>query len=215
MSKKAKELMKQDYDKLKLVLRTHLRTKGFFNALKAMELAMKYHTNFRKDGQSEFSHQVSQACLFQTIEPFSLDPEGVYITIFLHDTPEDYKESSEVSISTLKQKFGEHRGTGIEYMCKEHSGIFGKLPNDLYYGRMSNHENTSIAKGLDRIHNLMTMLSAFTSNKQLEYIKETIDMVLPMLKKARRNFPEQNLAYENIKFIIQNQIGLYQALNDK
>jgi (p)ppGpp synthase/HD superfamily hydrolase len=215
MSKKGKELMKQDYGKLKLVLRTHLRTKGFFKALKAMELAMKYHTNVRKDGQPEFSHQVSQACLFMTIEPFALDPEGVYITIFLHDTPEDYKESEEVSISALKKEFGEHRGTGIEFMCKEHSGIDGKLSNDFYYGRMPNHENTSIAKGLDRVHNLMTMLGAFKPEKQLEYIKETIDVVLPMLKKARRNFPEQNLAYENIKFIIQNQIGLYQALNDK
>lgn len=212
---RAKELMRQDYDKMKLVLRTHLRTKGFFKALKAMELAMKYHVSVRKDGQLEFSHQVSQACLFMTIEPFALHAEETYITIFLHDTPEDYKEFNEVSIKSLKSTFGELSGTAIEYMCKEHSDIEGKLSNDYYYGRMVNSPITSLCKGLDRVHNLMTMLGAFTPSKRQEYIDETIDCVLPMLKKARREFPEQNLAYENLKFILMNQIGLYQALNDK
>ena len=100
MSVQGKKFMLQDYKKLKLVLTTHLRTKGFFNALKAMELAMKYHTNTRKDGQPEFSHQVSQACLFMTIEPFALHPEETYITIFLHDTPEDYQDSNIMGIKT-------------------------------------------------------------------------------------------------------------------
>jgi len=215
MSEQGKKYMEQDFKKLKLVLTTHLRTKKFYNALKAMNLAQKFHKNLRKDGQDEFSHQVSQACLFSTLEPFSLYPEETYITIFLHDTPEDYKDFPEVSISALKLKFGEVAGTAIEYMCKEHSGIDGKLSNIFYYGRMSSNPITSMCKGLDRIHNLMTMLNAFKPAKQLEYIGETVEFVLPMIKKARKEFPEQNLAYENIKFIIQNQIGLYQALNDK
>lgn len=215
MSAKGKQFMLQDYNKLKLVLTTHLRTKGFFKALRAMELAMKYHTNTRKDGQPEFSHQVSQACLFMTIEPFALHPEETYITIFLHDTPEDYQDSEEVSVKSIKAEFGPIAGTGVEYMCKEHSAIDGKLSNEFYYGRMPKSPVTSLCKGLDRVHNLMTMLGAFKPAKQLEYIQETVDMVLPMLKKARKTFPEQNLAYENIKFIIMNQIGLYQALNDK
>jgi len=205
--------MKQDYNKQKLVLKTHLRTKGFFKALKAMEFAMKYHTGLRKDGQPEFSHQVSQACLFMTIEGFSLFPEETYITILLHDTPEDFKD--DVSIAMCREMFGDIAGNGIEGMCKEHSAIEGKLSNDFYYGQMSNNAIASLCKGLDRVHNLMTMLGAFKPAKQLEYIEETVTYVLTMLKKARNNFPEQNLAYENIKFIIQNQIGLYQALNDK
>lgn len=213
MSAKGKQFMLQDYKKLKLVLTTHLRTKGFYKALRAMELAMKYHTKTRKDGQPEFSHQVSQACLFMTIEPFALHPEETYITIFLHDTPEDYQD--DVSVKQMKNEFGELAGTAIEYMCKEHSAIEGKLSNDFYYGRMPESPITPICKGLDRVHNLMTMLGAFKPEKQIEYIQETVDMVLPMLKKARKMYPEQNLAFENIKFIIQNQIGLYQALNDK
>lgn len=213
MSKDAKKLMKQDYDKQKLVIKTHLRTKGFFNALRAMEFAMKYHTGTRKDGQPEFSHQISQACLFMTIEPFALYPEETYITIFNHDVAEDFQE--DVSIGLVKEKFGVIAGESVRLMCKEHSGIEGKLNNDYYYSKMSDNAITSICKGLDRVHNLMTMLGAFKPAKQLEYIKETVDYTLPMLKRSRNNFPEQNLAYENIKFIIQNQIGLYQALNDK
>jgi ADP-ribose pyrophosphatase YjhB (NUDIX family) len=40
-----------------------------------------------------------------------------------------------------------------------------------------------------------------------------IDKTIPMLKKSRRNFPEQYSVYENIKFVMTNQIQLYTALN--
>jgi hypothetical protein len=35
-----------------------------------------------------------------------------------------------------------------------------------------------------------------------------------MLKLGRRNFPMQESVYENIKFIMTNQIKLYNALNN-
>jgi hypothetical protein len=36
-----------------------------------------------------------------------------------------------------------------------------------------------------------------------------------MLKIGRRSFPEQQPVYENIKFVMTNQIQLYVALNEK
>jgi len=208
----AKELMIQDYAKQTLVLRTYLRTRGFYNALKAMEYGLSYHTNIRKDGQPEFSHQVSQACLFMTIDSNALFTEETYICIFLHDLPEDYQE---VSINLIREKFGIVAGDAVGIMCKVHSDIENKLSNGYYYQQISTNPISSISKGLDRVHNLMTMLGAFSPEKQLEYIKETIDVVLPMMKISRNRFPEQHKIYENIKFIITNQIGLYKALNEK
>ena len=40
-----------------------------------------------------------------------------------------------------------------------------------------------------------------------------MDFTVPMLKKAKKNFPHQESVYENIKFIMTNQIQLYNALN--
>jgi hypothetical protein len=37
--------------------------------------------------------------------------------------------------------------------------------------------------------------------------------VLPMLKTARRSFPQQELAYENIKLLLINQIELVRAVH--
>lgn len=68
-------------------------------------------------------------------------------------------------------------------------------------------------KGIDRVHNLTTMLGGFKPQKRVEYIQETQEYVLPMLKQARRNFPDQECVYENLKFIIINQINLYNALD--
>ena len=67
-----------------------------------------------------------------------------------------------------------------------------------------------ITEGLDRIHNLMTMKNAFSAKKMEDYINETNTFVKPMLKKARKQFTEQINVYENIKFIINNQIELYE-----
>jgi hypothetical protein len=45
-------------------------------------------------------------------------------------------------------------------------------------------------------------------------VNETLEYTVPMLKLGRRNFPMQESVYENIKFIMTNQIKLYNALNN-
>lgn len=69
----------------------------------------------------------------------------------------------------------------------------------------------SICKGVDRIHNQSSMVGVFTREKQLAYLEETDTLLLPMLKTARRTFPEQEAAYENIKFILMGQATLIRA----
>lgn len=56
------------------------------------------------------------------------------------------------------------------------------------------------------------MVGGFKPEKQSSYIDETMDFVVPMLKEARRTFPEQEPLYENIKFVMTNQIILYRAM---
>jgi len=68
-------------------------------------------------------------------------------------------------------------------------------------------------KGADRIHNVQTMLGVFDLAKQQEYIHETEEYILPTLKEARRRFPHQEPAYENIKHMLQSQIELLVAVH--
>jgi hypothetical protein len=93
-------------------------------------------------------------------------------------------------------------------MTKVYQGV---NPNNEYYAKMIDCPITSLAKGFDRVHNLMSMLGGFTVEKK-NYINETLEYTVPMLKLGRRNFPMQESVYENIKFIMTNQI--YNALNN-
>ena len=167
----------------------------------------------RKNGDHEFSHQVSQVALALTLLEHFEHPEDLICIIFLHDICEDYH----VPFDTIRDLFGQRVRNGVFLMSKEYkeAGKTIEVDNDVYYERLANDPIASIAKGFDRVHNLMTMLGGFSQSKIKEYIEETLEKTVPMLKIARRKFPEQNGAYENIKFIMTNQVQLYNALLKK
>ena len=198
--------MKQDYKKQKIVIRYWMLGRGYYLALKAMEFAEKFHKGTRKDGQPEFSHQVSQANYVRTIIDSIDDPEIVLCVIFLHDVMEDYN----VSYEEILELFGVKVADATRKMTKVFRGE--KMTNEIYYKGIEECPITSVAKGVDRLHNLMTMVGGFKPEKQQSYLKETLDFVVPMLKKARRDFPSQEPAYENIKYVMTNQVILYKEL---
>lgn len=199
--------MKEDFEKMRIALRYWLIGKEYFKAVEAMDFAEQYHNGKRKDGAHEFSHQVSQANLAKTLIHSIRYKEELFIVIFLHDICEDHG----ISFDEIFKKYGTIVSEAVKLMTKLYRGI--KTPNDIYYSNLSECEIASVAKGLDRIHNLMSMLGGFKPEKQVSYIEETLDLTVPMLKKARRKFPFQEGVYENIKFIMTNQIQLYKALN--
>lgn len=201
--------MKEDYEKMRIALRYYLIGKGYFKALEAMEFAERYHTGKRKDGAHEFSHQVSQAQLARTLIHCVRHKEELFIVIFLHDICED----KGISFEEIETRFNKLASDSVKLMTKEYRGV--KTPNDVYYTNMVDCPITSVAKALDRVHNLMSMLGGFKPEKRMSYIQETFDYTIPMMKIAKRRFPDQESVYENIKFIMTNQIQLYIALNEK
>ena len=74
--------LKQDYKKMKIAVRSKLQGMKYYMALRAMEFAENYHQGKRKDGDPEFSHQVSQVGLALTLIDHFIDPEVVIATIF-------------------------------------------------------------------------------------------------------------------------------------
>lgn len=199
--------MTQDYEKMKNAIRSWMHGRKYFNALKAMDFAENIHKGTRKDGSPEFSHQVSQLCYARTLVSNLLFPEETLAVIALHDTVEDY----DVTEKQLQELFGQIVASATVKMSKVVSGL--RIPDEIYYKNLTTCPIASVAKGFDRVHNLMTMLDGFKPAKQISYIEETLDKTVPMLKIGRRSFPEQEPVYENIKFVMTNQIRLYKALN--
>ncbi len=199
--------MTENYGKMKVALRYWLIGQGYFKAVEAMNLAEKYHNGKRKDGAHEFSHQVSQAHLARTLIHHLRYKEETFIVIFLHDICED----KDISFEEIDLLYGLIVGKAVRLITKVYRGI--KKETTIYYDEMAKCPLVSVDKTIDRIHNLMTMIGGFSSEKRIAYIKETLTFTVPMLRAARSNFPDQEGAYENLKFIITNQVQLYKALD--
>lgn len=194
-----------EFEKLKLATRYWLYGKDFYTAVKAMEFGLKYHQGVRKDGQTpEFHHQLTIAGYVRTLPKLKF-PEETLAVCFLHDVVEDY----DVSLSEIERRFGKDIRGPVGLLSRKIAGYEAKT--EAYYKAMADDPIASIVKGGDRIHNFQTMVEVFDSDKQRRYIKECNDYILPMIKAARRRFPEQEPAYENIRHVLLSQIGLIEV----
>ncbi len=196
------------YEKLKITLRYWLlgmsqSNPDYLKCVEALEFASKFHTGLRKDGVThEFEHQLVITHYVRSLINNLMYPVETICTSLLHDVPEDY----DVSFEEITDKFGNMVSNSVEKLTKFHRG--NKKTNEVYFDGISKDPIASICKGGDRIHNLQSMIGVFSKEKRDSYIKEAEDWIIPSLKKARRNFPQQELAYENIKLMMKSQIEL-------
>lgn len=202
----------KNFDKLKISLRYFLlgmsqSNPDYLKCLQALEFASNYHKGLRKDGVTpEFEHQLVITHFIRTLLPSLIFPSETICVSLLHDVAEDY----DVSFEELTDKFGLRVSNSVEKLTKFHRGT--KKTNEEYFLGISKDPIASVCKGGDRIHNLQSMPGVFTKEKQISYIKEAEDFILPSIKQARRNFPQQELAYENIKLIMNSQIQLLKLI---
>lgn len=184
-----------------------LQGQGWFNAVRALHFAEEYHCGLRKDGITpEFSHQVRISLYLTTLVPHFRQGEEVITTALLHDVCEDY----DVTFEEIEAHFGPVARRSVTAMTKEYQGE--RLPADYIAHLQAEDEIASISKGADRIHNQSTAIGVFSAPKIEEYVEETRSHILPMLKAARKNFPHQNGAYQNIKTVLASQVSALEAL---
>jgi len=193
------------HEKMRIAMKYWLYGKGYTDAVKALEFASEYHKGMRKDGKTpEFHHQISIASYIRTL-PSICFMEATLSTTFLHDVVEDY----DVDLNAIEARFGKEVRKATALLSKKIGGYEAK--SEQYYMGMKDNPIASIVKGADRMHNFQTMPGVFTPDKQKRYIQECREFILPMIKAAKRKFPEQEPAYENIKHVLLSQIGLLEV----
>jgi len=199
------ETIEQKYRKHLSVMRGWLNGRRYYMAAEALEFAIHLHKGRRKDGETpKFDHQISIARFLTTLEPHFMFPEETIAVSFLHDTPED--NDDKVTFEDLEGRFGPRVSRSTRLVTKKYRGI--KVPYEVYFADMAEDPIASLVKGVDRAHNVQTMPGVFTEEKQRQYLEEVDKWFLPMLKRARRNFPSQVDAYENIKTLLRCQSAL-------
>lgn len=188
------------HQKKTIALRHYLLGKEWHKALAAMELAKQFHSGKRKDGITpEFEHQLGIASYLLTLEKNLVNPELIITCAFLHDISEDYN----LGFEELDKRFGKEVANSVKLLTKKYRGT--KTPPETYFSELANCYISSIIKGADRINNQQTIF-VFSKEKQKEYLEETENYIIPMLKSARHKFTEQFAAYHNILFVLRSQV---------
>jgi (p)ppGpp synthase/HD superfamily hydrolase len=162
----------------------------WYIAVKALDLGVKYHKGFRKDGKTpEFQHQIEIALYLLTMEKLLIDAPRTIADALLHDLGEDYGDL--ISFEEIGEATDEIVAADCRLLAKEYRGE-KKTPGQ-YFGPLSGNPRISVVKGGDRVHNMRTMAGVF--------------------KLEKRAFPEQEPVYENIKFMLTTQMGIYRSIN--
>lgn len=191
------------YFKSRVAIRYWLLGRGYLRSVQAMDLAAHYHVGFRKDLVTpEFSHPVAVVNYLRTLEPSLRHPDATFAAGFLHDVPEDHG----LSLHAIEAEFGPEIREAVWRLTKVFQGDVKVSTH--YFDAIAQDPIASIVKGADRVHNQQTMPGVFTAAKQREYIAESLSHIIPMIKVARRHFPDQEPAYENIKHLLRSQIAL-------
>jgi len=200
-----------DYDKLKISMRYWLVGKEYWTALKAFEFGLSQHTGTRKDDVTpEFAHQLFQMQYARTLASSFMYPEETLTVIALHDTIEDCEG---VNSEYIWEEYGDEIGSAVDLMTNQYPSGRKKLLAE-YYETMAIDPLASICKGVDRMHNQQSMQRVFDRKKQLDYIAETRDYILPMMVEARKRFPQQEPAYHNIKIVLLTQMEFVHLLHE-
>lgn len=212
LAPKNAQSIRERHSKLMKSLRYYLQGAAdqnpqYFLALRALDQANATHQGLRKDGVTpEFMHQLETALFLRTLRGSVMYPAQALAVQLLHDIAEDY----DVSFESLEEKYGAQVAHGVRRMTKLYKGV--KLSAEEYFENMLDCPLATLCKGADRIHNHQSMPGVFSQEKQHAYLEETERYILPMLKKARRLYPEQENAYENIKFVLKSQVELVRGM---
>jgi (p)ppGpp synthase/HD superfamily hydrolase len=194
------------FNKDHAAMKSYLLGRNYKTALRVLAFASSYHIGFRKDKETpEFQHQLRIAFAIMNLRDV-VNEELCICLAFLHDTPEDYS----VPYTLLSSKFGEEiaRKSYIldKNQYKSSTDCFLSIENDI---------DCSIVKGADNCDNINSMVGVFSESKIQSYITRTETEILPMLKNAAYNFPEQHFAYAALRSRLKDQIIIYKHYNSE
>ena len=168
---------------------------GMKQTLKAMSFARDKHSGqLRKSGEPYIVHPLMMACNAVSI---GIRDDTVIATILLHDVCEDCG----VSLSELP--VDDRVRNAVDLMTfRVMDGETKEIAKNRYYNMLLQSREATLTKLLDRCHNVSSMAGTFSEEKLKSYIEETRVHVLPMLRKAKRMYPED--AY--ILFVLKYHI---------
>ena len=193
-----------DPGKMYTYVRGYAAGAGLSNTMKALTFARKEHEGqFRKSGEPYIIHPLTMACNAISL---GIKDDNVIAAILLHDVCED----CDVSLKELP--VSDAIRNSVKLLTFEiMKGETKEIATNRYYNMILEDRTATIVKLLDRCHNVSSMAGTFSEEKLKNYIKETREFVLPLIKKAKLYYPEDSDILFAIKYHILSVIDSIEA----
>ena len=187
---------------------TYIR--GFANGsnmpqtLKALSFAREKHSGqLRKSGDPYIVHPLTMACNALSI---GIREDEVIAAILLHDVCED----CDVSLEELPVSDAVRHSVGLLTFTVM-DGETKEIAKNRYYNLILQDRPATLAKLIDRCHNVSSMAGTFSKEKLKAYIEETRQYVLPLLRKAKAQYPADSDVLFILKYHITSVVDSIEA----
>ena len=173
------------YDEKKMFtyMRGFCNGAGLSSSLKALGFMRDKHGSQRRaDGQRFIVHPLWMACYAAAL---GIRDDNVIAVILLHDVCED------TGIAPEALPFNEIVRRGVKYVTFEKYDDEDKqIAKIRYFKELLESKEALICKGLDRFMNLSTMEGVLSEEAIVKNIKETNELLLPIMKAGKEKWPD-------------------------
>lgn len=182
-------------DKMFTYLKGYFAGANMTESMKALGYAREKHNGqTRKNGLPYIVHPLQMACYAVAL---GIQDDYVVATILLHDVCED----CDVPVSSLP--FSDNVKIGVKFMTITAFPYETKeMTKQRYFHELLESKASIICKGIDRYVNLSSMAGVLSEEAIVKNIKETRDLLLPVMKEAKEKWPELS----NILFVLRTNL---------
>jgi len=153
--------------------------------------AMKYHIP-----EPYVSHPIRVASHLMSL---GIDDETTLVAAVLHDVIED-TDVNKFTLSTA----GISDDSIEAILLVSKTGKMNDEQAKTHFDNILFSKEASLVKVSDRVHNVSTMVGAFTDEKVRAYIDETRTYILPLAKKAKDRYPIYSNALVSMQYQIES-----------
>lgn len=162
---------------------------------RALVFAREKHSGQRRAGGDPYIvHPLTMACDAVSL---GIRDDAMLAAILLHDVCED------CGVAPDELPVGEATRRCVELLTfRVEPGEAKEAAKARYYARIAQNRAATIAKLIDRCHNVSSMAGPFSRERLIAYIDETRRYILPLLHEAKQRYPED----ANLFFVLKYHI---------
>lgn len=192
-----------DYTHMASFIKHSAKAYKMHNTIKALEFASKAHQNqTRKNSDIPYIyHPLNMTCHLFAMDLYDDD---LACACLLHDVLEDCDYTADdLPVSDNAKEL-------VLLLTKEKGDDKDKI-NKKYFKNIRSNPGAALIKCLDRINNMTTMSWGLSRDKIYEFIYETEEYVLPLIKIVKAE-PEYNNAAWLIQYQMESMLDIYKRL---